>query len=122
MTGRDVLTSAAAMMGDSDCSAYMDVALPALNLAIAECFDANNNLRAQRDKQPLATVPQVKSLDEDLIYEQRILCSALPAGLAVKLYVDDRDSGLLAYLHAVYAEALLLCDRGYARIMRGCVV
>ena len=53
MTVNELLSAAAALFFETDTSAYHEVALPFVNMLLAECFEANNRILRKAGRQEL---------------------------------------------------------------------
>ena len=66
----------------------------------------------------LTEIPQLENDSEQVPYQPQLLYGVLPYGLAAKLFLDDRDTGVLSYLQQQYDRAILEADRGYVEIQK----
>jgi hypothetical protein len=118
MTGNELLQRAAALFGDTNASYYAGAALPCINVLLAENFEQNNRLRSVAGLGELEALPQMGGLNETLPYENTLVYGAFSYGLAAKIFADDRDAGMLSFLHQQYVNAINDCDRGFVRAVR----
>ena len=66
--------------------------LPILNLFLQETYELNNGLRRRRGAEALSAAPTVQELDQELTYEEEIVCLLLPYGIAGRLAVQENPS------------------------------
>ncbi len=111
MTAYELLATAASLFFESDLSSYTEVALPFVNMILAECFETNNRLRRRAGKETLQTVPVLSDLKEIVPFEEKLVRQAMPYGLAAKLIYDELDSVRLNYFLSEYADRVNRCDR-----------
>lgn len=111
MTVYELLGTAAALFFETEPTAYQEVALPFVNMVLAECFEANNRLRRRAGKEELSELPVMSDLQETLPYEEELVRLVLPYGLAAKLIYDEQDSARLNYFLSEYSQRLERCDR-----------
>ncbi len=76
---------------------------------------SKTQLRSFAGREALAALPQMAGLDETVPYEDALVYGAFSYGLAEKIFADERDAGLLSYLHQQYAALSEDCDRGFVR-------
>ena len=117
MTGTQLLASAAALFNDSNPADYNAIALPSLNILLAETFEINNRLRAAAGKALLTSILQLTALTEAITYEDKLVMMAMPYGLAEKLIMDDRDSSLWNVFHMKYVNHLNDMDVGFVEVV-----
>lgn len=113
MTGNELLTRARALFSETD-TADEDVrtlAVPSINMVLAEVFDVNNRIRSYLGKDKLETVPEIGSLDDEINCEEKLLRLALPYGLAAKLYFEEENNPRLSMFNQEYANRVNQCDR-----------
>ena len=115
MTGTQLLASAAALFNDTNSADYNTIALPSLNILLAETFDVNNRLRAAAGKALLTSILQLTALTEAITYEDKLVMMAMPYGLAEKLIADDQNSGLWNVFHMKYVNHLHEMDVGFVK-------
>ena len=113
MTGQDLLARALALMAETDTSDadYQTLAVPYINMVLAEVFDVNNRIRAYNGKEELDEIPEIQSLDDEIECEDKLLKLALPYGLAAKLFFDEHDNARLSMLNEEFANRVGQCDR-----------
>lgn len=114
MDGNELLKRALALFAETDSTDedHQRLALPYINLLLAEVFEVNNRIRRQAGKQPLAAVPELASLGETIDCEEPLLRLALPWGLAARLYFDESDDNArLNMFLQEYADRVNRCDR-----------
>ncbi|MBQ8670521.1 MAG: hypothetical protein IJ508_04675 [Oscillospiraceae bacterium] len=111
MTVNELLSAAAALFFETDTSAYDEVALPFVNMLLAECFEANNRILRKAGRQELAHVPVLTGLTDTIPYEEGLVRLAMPYGLAAKLYFEEQDSPRMNYFLSEYADRVNRCDR-----------
>jgi len=113
MTGTQLLASAAALFNDTNSADYNTIALPSINILLAETYEINNRLRAAAGKALLTSILQLTALTEAITYEDKLVMMAMPYGLAEKLIMDDRDSSLWNVFHSKYVNHLNEMDVGF---------
>ncbi len=113
MTGTTLLAAAAALFYDGTPSDYATMALPLVNIMLAETYDVNNRLRIAAGSEALTDIPQLASLSETITYENKLVYTAFPYGLAEKLIIDDRDSNLWNMFNMKYVNAVNEVDVGF---------
>ena len=74
-----------------------------LNILIAECFDAENNSRADDDR--LTTVPFISSSTDTVPYNDHLCRVALPYGIAWKYAEENLNQYQAEWYRAKYEEA-----------------
>lgn len=74
-----------------------------LNILIAECFDAENNSRADGDE--LTVVPFVNLPTDNVPYNDHLCRVALPYGIAWKYAEENLNQYQAEWYHARYEEA-----------------
>ncbi len=114
MTGNELLKRAAALFGDADPTPTA-AALSCLNVLLAENFEQHTRLRRLAGRGALAAGPPTLALRDLVPYEDALVYGAFSYGLAEKIFADERDAGLLSYLHQQYAALAGDCDRGFVR-------
>lgn len=113
MTGNELLTRAMALYAETDTSDEdaRALAVPYINMVLTETFDTNNRIRQRRELDPLAEIPEISSLNDEIIYEDYLVKLALPYGLASKLYFDEDDNSRLSMFLQEYADRVNRADR-----------
>lgn len=106
MTGAELLTNAIALMHEDDPSPYEPVAVPMINLALAECYEAENMLRLRAGKTERTEIPEVTGLADEIDYEPELLRRALILGVCCRIYVDEDNNPILQMYKQEYAMAL----------------
>ena len=106
MTGMELLRNAIALMHEEDTSPYEAVAIPMINLVLAECFEAENMLRLRAGKSERTEIPEITSLAETIDYESSLLRRALILGVCCRIYVDEDNNPILQMYKQEYAMAL----------------
>lgn len=114
MLANDVFNMAMGLLQEDDTSDFEVFAIPMLNVILAETFYVNNSLRSAVNKNKLDDIPQITSLNDELIYENYLLLNAFPYGLAAKVMLDDTDLNKMAFLHNQYVTAITACSRAIA--------
>ena len=105
MTGRQLILSGLALLQEGEEQYYTydaGASLRALNILLAECFTINNSIRISRGLDEMAKMPMLTGIDDEIPYEDLLVRTALPYGMAGKLIADD-DFGKSQYLTAQYA-------------------
>ena len=91
MTVKDIFnTSVVLVTGESEAPEYEGVAVPLFNLCLGRCFKENNHLRMVKGKEKLDKPVYVKSLDEEVPYEEEFF-TGLTYGLAAEIMTADSD-------------------------------
>lgn len=113
MTGNDLLTRAMALYAETDTSDEdaRALAVPYINMVLAETFDTNNRIRQRRGLDPLEDIPEIAALSDEIVYENHLVKLALPYGLASKLYFDEDDNSRLSMFLQEYADRVNKADR-----------
>lgn len=113
MTGSELLQRALALFAETDTSDadYQALAIPHINMVLAETFEVNNRLRKMAGKDAFDTVPEIGALSDSIEYEDKLVRLALPYGLAEKLYFDEENNARLSMFKQEYAERVNQCDR-----------
>lgn len=108
MTVKDIFSAALSLMfePEGNSESFAPYALPFLNLLLPELFDQENELRKAQGKELLAAIPQLKTLDDTVPYDDRLTRGALPYGLAAKLVLDDNDMGKVVYFEQHYVNSV----------------
>lgn len=113
MTGNELLAAALALFAETDASdeTYQALAVPYINTVLAEAFNCNNRIRRFNGISAHSMIPAITSLSDEIDYEEELLRSALPYGLAAKLYFDEDNDGRLSYFNQEYANRLAEADK-----------
>ncbi len=74
---------------------YSELFIPTLNMCLQDTFIYNNAIRTNNGAEPLEEVPKIASLEDDVPYEERLLGSVLPYGVAGAMLFED-NPGLAA--------------------------
>ena len=114
MDGNELLKRAMALYGEIDTSDEDNrtLAVPQINMLLAEVFEVNNRMREHAGKEKLEAVPEISSLSDTIECEDKLLRLALPYGLAAMLYFGEEDNdGRLSMFKQEYAERVNQCDR-----------
>lgn len=114
MVAKDVFNIAMGLLQEDDTADFEVFAIPMLNVILGETYNVNNSLRRYANKEMLTDIPQIVSLNDELIYESYLLINAFPYGLASKIMLDDTDLNKMAFLHNQYAAAVTACSRAIA--------
>lgn len=77
---------------------YDPYVIPNVNRVLRELFDENNSERIRNGKPPLARVPYVSALTDELKYEDLYINHIIPLGLAAYFLIDDDLSKYSIYL------------------------
>ena len=113
MTGNELLARAMALYAETDTSDEdaRTLAVPYINMVLAETFDTNNRIRQQKGLDPLEEIPEIATLNDAIAYEDYLVKLALPYGLASKLYFDEDDNSRLSMFLQEYADRVNKADR-----------
>lgn len=111
MTGNELLKQALALMAETDVEDYRELALPYINLMLAELFDANNRMLRHAGQPELSEIPTLPSLEAQLPYMERLQRLAMPYGLVSRLYFDEEDNPRLSMFNEEYANRVNECDK-----------
>jgi hypothetical protein len=113
LTVNELLQNALALFAETDASDadYQALAIPHINMVLAETFEVNNRMRRMAKKPVLDAVPEIGALSDTIDYEDKLMRLALPYGLAEKLYFDEENDGRLSMFKQEYAERVNQCDR-----------
>lgn len=107
MTGNDILDNALALMFEERQRSpdYVSYAPRILNMLLPETFGVNNQLRRLAGKEPLAAPPVISTLEEEVVYEDDLVRSVLPWGLAAWLLMGDEEGRYPDYLSMYIQQA-----------------
>nr|DAR87231.1 MAG TPA: hypothetical protein [Caudoviricetes sp.] len=107
MTGNDILDNALALMFEERQRSpdYVSYAPRILNMLLPETFGVNNQLRRLAGKEPLAAPPVISTLEEEVAYEDDLVRSVLPWGLAAWLLMGDEEGRYPDYLSMYIQQA-----------------
>ena len=107
MTGNDILDNALALMFEERQRSpdYVSYAPRILNMLLPETFGVNNQLRRLAGKEPLAAPPVISMLEEEVAYEDDLVRSVLPWGLAAWLLMGDEEGRYPDYLSMYIQQA-----------------
>ena len=114
MTANELFQAASALYGETDTTDEDNraLAVPQINMLLAETHEVNNRMREQAGKEVLKDIPSIATLDEEIPYETKLVRLALPYGLAAMLYFGEEDNdGRLSMFKQEYAERVNQCDR-----------
>lgn len=113
MTGNELLARALALYSETDTSDedVRTLAVPSINMVLAEVFDVNNRIRRFNGKDELTAIPEIESLDQNIECEDKLLRLAMPYGLAALLYFEEGDNPRLSMFKEEYANRVSQCDR-----------
>lgn len=118
MDGNELLKRAMALYAETDTSDEdaRELALPYINMVLAECFEVNNHIRKSKGLDELEEIPELAALTESIPYEDKLVKLALPYGVASKLYFDEGDdNSRLSMFLQEYADRVNQCDRWVVR-------
>lgn len=78
---------------------YNDYIIEIMNKVLAETHDENNMCRMFHGKKPLKTIPQVKTLSDELddLIEQEYLLDVIPKGIDANFLLDDDLTKMAKY-------------------------
>ena len=68
---------------------YDDYVIHNVNRVLSDLFRQNNALRMYNDMEPLASVPFVSQLTDEIQYEDEYAYEVMPLGLAAYFLIDD---------------------------------
>ena len=113
MTGNELLKRALAFFAETDTSDvdYQTLAIPHINMVLAETFEVNNRLRKMAGLEEFKSIPEIKTLSATIEYEDKLVYLAMPYGLAEKLYFDEENNARLSMFKQEYADRVNQCDR-----------
>lgn len=106
MTVLELLQRALRLLFETDDTDYRDPAIGFVEELLAETLGENNFLRQRAGKEPLDEIPLIESLETEIPWEQPLLLTVLPYGLASKIVYDDMDMDKVLYWQNRYAAAL----------------
>ena len=92
MTMQEMALLALSLLSESeeDLNTYdAGVIMREYNILLGECFDINNSIREAAGQAPLIEVPHITAMGDTLTYEEKLLRTALPYGLASAIVFDD---------------------------------
>lgn len=93
------------MTSSNESDEYKEFAVAIFNILLGESFAYNNQIRENKGKEKLDSVPVVESLDEESPYEEE-LNTAFIYGMAAKLLVADSNLKLGPVYQARYEDEL----------------
>ncbi|MBR5484879.1 MAG: hypothetical protein IKV41_00010 [Oscillospiraceae bacterium] len=114
MTVNELLAKALKLLFETDDGEYKQVAAGFAQELMQETFAANNLLRKQAGKEELTELPIIENLESEIPWEQPLLLTALPYGMASRIVYDDMDMDKVVYWHNRYIEALSELTWSYA--------
>lgn len=117
MTGREALEIAANIVHETELSPYTAAAKSWINVILGELYDIANRRREWRGEEPFHSLPQVRSLDEELPYDEELSVRVIPKGLVARLFSEDCDNAQLAMYRQDYMTAAQECDRAVCKII-----
>lgn len=117
MTGNDILKISLDLMFETE-TEYEKNAVSFLNIMIPELFETENLIRTAQNRELLADVPYVESLEDTIPYCDNLTRGAMPYGLASMIMMDDDDTSKAGYYRQLYVNAV----NSYSRSVPGLVV
>ena len=114
MTGSEVFAQTLSLIQETDPSPYGVLPLNWLNFVLAETWEVANRRREYDGLEPLEKIPVMKSMSEEIPYDDGLVRRVFPLGMLVRLYTDETDTLMLDLYRREYASALNLCDRAIA--------
>ena len=114
MTVGELLKRALSLIFENDDTDYKSYAAGFAQELMQETFAANNLLRKQAGKEELTELPIIEGLESEIPWEQPLLLTALPYGMASRIVYDDMDMDKVVYWHNRYIEALSELTWSYA--------
>lgn len=117
MTALQLLNGALALLGTTSTLSpdYSQYALPLINLLIAETFDVNNTIRLYKQKEELAEIPSISTLEDTMPTEEELNRSAFIYGLCSKLLLNDDDMARVSYFQNMCASEIDAAVKGVPR-------
>lgn len=112
MTGEQLLKRAAALISETDTEDYKEIALIQINILLDETWKQNNRMRKAAGKDEMTARVDLESLGEEIPWEEELVRSALPWGLAAKLFFEEDDNARLSMFNEEFANRLNGCDKG----------
>ncbi|MBR5485992.1 MAG: hypothetical protein IKV41_05725 [Oscillospiraceae bacterium] len=106
MTVGELLKRALSLIFENDDTDYKSYAAGFAQELMQETFAANNLLRKQAGKEELTELPIIEGLESEISWEQPLLLTVLPYGMASRIVYDDMDMNKVQYWHNRYIEAL----------------
>ena len=109
MTAQELFNHVVGIMGQvpSNAQTYLDVFIPNLNAVLAQSFKLENNNREYYDLTILPIIPKVKTLSDELTYQDNILYNVVAWGIAQQLALSDDDVVKTGFYSQQYAEGFL---------------
>jgi len=104
MTGNELLNKTLAIINE-DRADYLNIALECINTLLSDTFNINNIILEAAGDAPLAAIPTISALTDTIPYDDSLVRSAFPFGLASYLIYDDGDMGKVQYFHNMYVNA-----------------
>ena len=114
MTGSEAFAQTLSLIQETDPAPYGLLPLGWLNFVIAQTWEVANRRREYSGLEPLEKIPVMKTLSEEIPYDDELVRRVFPLGMLVRLYTDETDTLLLDLYRREFASELNLCDRGIA--------
>lgn len=117
MTVREIYVTAAAFIGDreNDDLDERDLTIPYMNVLLQEALDCENSIRAKNGDRELETSPYVTTLDDAIVYNDRLVRAAFPYGLAWQYHQEAGNLSLASQYRNMFIDAV---NRNYCYSMR----
>ena len=96
----------------SEKSDFEKIFYPTLNIILAECFEKNNILRRKKGLEVLTFIPEVSRAEDEIGYEEIMLRSIVPYGVAANLYCEEDENGITNVYREKYM--MMLAEIGMA--------
>lgn len=119
MTAENLFYSALALLQE-DAERYEEYYLSVLNTLLSETYEINQHLRRSKGLNVLKDIPVLDMDGDEIPYEEELVRSALPYGLASRISLDDNDVSKCQFLHNVYAININALNKGYATAVADC--
>ena len=116
MTVADVYDRALGLMyaTSADKPDYNDFIIPVVNVLLGELFVTNNAILLAKEEEPLTSIPYVTAVGDTLTYEDEVLVSIIPYGIAGILLGEDPSTANLSIQYKnKYEEQKLMAKCGY---------
>lgn len=113
MTGTEIYERAIALLGLSckDVSYYKEMAVECLNQMLANTLWQQNALMNAAGGEQFSIAPRMTELDEDIPYEENMVCECYPYGLAALLIAeeDHEEYNRMSYEYELHRQLFMPC-------------
>lgn len=119
MTADNIFDAVLMLMfaGADEKAEYQAQYISALNLTLAETFEANNSIRASKGLAELAEIPTITAPANIVPYEDTICRRVLPYGIAGQMMSEDNASQAMQYKNKYEYEKANSYKAAYTEII-----